>query len=438
MSSQPIELGDRPDAAASAEPATRSAESGGYADLTRLAGPVFLPLGFIARFPLAMFTVGVTMVVAWSTGSYSAGGLASGALGLGSALGAPLIGSLADRLGQRGVMQVAALVNSAAMLALLWLVRDDVQLGWILVAAFAIGASAPQVGPLARARWIALCSARRSGSAGRRTLSAAMSWESMADELTFILGPVVVGAIALLANNYVPLIVAAILTMIFVTWFAHDPTVRSVPRASADGPDRTPLHALFNPQISVPIVGMLSVGMLFGAMLTSITAFAGSAGNIADAGFYYGAMGVGSAITALATAALPERFWLPWRWVAGAAVALLFSTILPFADSLPVILVAMFGVGLGVGPALVSIFAVVAHTAPADRVAVVMTLVSSGLVAGTSISAPFAGALADDLGYSAAFWGVTGAATLMLALGLWAAAIVPPPAHEQSVGASRP
>ncbi|MGV8886030.1 MAG: MFS transporter [Microbacteriaceae bacterium] len=410
-----------------ANSAGAAAGDGGFVDLTRLAGVVFLPLGFIARFPLAMFTVGVTLVVAWATGSYSAGGLASGALGVGSAIGAPLIGALADRLGQRGVVQVVALINSAAMLGLLLLVRADFALWGILAAAFLIGASAPQVGPLARARWIALCAARRSGRTAKRTLSAAMSWESVADELTFVLGPVAVGAIALLVNDYAPLIVAAVLTTVFVTWFAHDSTVLSVPRASGAAATRTPLSALLRPRVSVPIVGMLSVGALFGAMLTSITAFAGSVGSVSDAGFYYGAMGVGSAITALATGALPEKVWLPWRWVGGAAIAFACSLVLPFADSLPVILIAMFGVGLGVGPTLVSIFAIVAHTAPVDRIAIVMTLVSSGLVTGSSASAPLTGVLADAFGFSAAFWVVTGAASLMLILGLWVAAIVGAP-----------
>jgi MFS family permease len=185
--------------------------------------------------------------------------------------------------------------------------------------------------------------------------------------------------------------------------------------------------ALFAPRVSVPVFGMLTIGMVFGAMLTAVTAFAGERGNVADAAFLYGAMGVGSAITALATASLPRGFWLPWRWVAGAAMTLLGTLLLPMVNSVATLLPILVLVGLGIGPSLVSIFAVASFTAPRDRVTVVLTLMSSGIVAGTAISAPIAGALADSAGYSQAFWVVTGAAILTLLSGLWTAKIVPRP-----------
>jgi predicted MFS family arabinose efflux permease len=95
--------------------------------------------------------------------------------------------------------------------------------------------------------------------------------------------------------------------------------------------------------------------------------------------------------------------------------------------SVATLLPILFLLGLGIGPSLVSIFAVASYTAPSDRVTVVLTLMSSGIVAGTAISAPIAGALADSAGYSAAFWVVTGATALMLISGLWTSKIVPRP-----------
>nr|WP_246318649.1 MFS transporter [Leifsonia psychrotolerans] len=374
-----------------------------------------------------MFTVGVTLLVAWARDSYGEGGIASGALGLGSAIGAPLVGALADRYGQRVVVQVVGVFNGLVMLGLVGLVKIDSHLGFILLLSFLIGFSAPQVGPLARARWIALVQAQHGAPGADRTLAAAMGWESMADELTFVFGPVAVGAAALVWGEYSPLIVAAVVTFIFVSWFANHRTVEAVKPNGIARALRTPMKKLFNPRVSVPVFGMLSVGMVFGAMLTAVTAFAGERGNVADAGFLYGAMGIGSALTALATAALPSRFWLPWRWVAGAAIVLMGSLFLPMVHSVPALLITMFCIGLGVGPALVSIFAVASYTAPTDRVTVVMTLMSSGLVAGTAVSAPIAGALADASGYSHAFWVVTGAATLILFSGLWTSKIVPRP-----------
>ena len=93
-------------------PATNGGSSGGpgspsgsrFARLPRLAGRSFLPLGIFARLPLAMLTVGTLTLVTSNSGSYALGGTAAGAVGIGSALGAPILGTLADRRGQRPVL----------------------------------------------------------------------------------------------------------------------------------------------------------------------------------------------------------------------------------------------------------------------------------------------------------------------------------------------
>lgn len=72
----------------------------GYSALVPLVGAPFLPLTFLARLPLAMLTIGSMTLVTATTGSYALGGLAAAMVGLGSAVGGPSIGYLADRFGQ--------------------------------------------------------------------------------------------------------------------------------------------------------------------------------------------------------------------------------------------------------------------------------------------------------------------------------------------------
>lgn len=100
-------------------PAGRSRLPGRFARLPELAGAGFLPLGLFARLPLAMLTVGALTLVTATSGSYAVGGAAAAAVGIGSALGAPVLGSLADRAGQRKVLLVAAVANALAVSALL-------------------------------------------------------------------------------------------------------------------------------------------------------------------------------------------------------------------------------------------------------------------------------------------------------------------------------
>jgi MFS family permease len=144
-------------------PATRT--TGRFARLPLLAGRSFIPLGLLARLPLAMLTVGALTLVTSATGSYAVGGTAAGAVGIGSALGAPVLGLLADRWGQRPVLLTAAALNAAAVLTLIAaasvMAAADGFPAAVLAAASAAGASCPQVGPLARVRWMALYVPRR-------------------------------------------------------------------------------------------------------------------------------------------------------------------------------------------------------------------------------------------------------------------------------------
>ena len=91
-------------------PSPPSPTGGRYARLPLLAGKGFIPLGLFARLPLAMLTVGALTLVTAVTGSYAIGGAAAGAVGIGSALGAPVLGAWADRLGQRPVLLFAAIL----------------------------------------------------------------------------------------------------------------------------------------------------------------------------------------------------------------------------------------------------------------------------------------------------------------------------------------
>ena len=99
-----------------------------------------------------MLTVGALTLVTAVTGSYAVGGAAAGAVGIGSALGAPVLGALADRLGQRRVLLFSAVFNTVAVVALIlaaYLIPGGQDLAAavpVLAAAFVAGASCPQVG----------------------------------------------------------------------------------------------------------------------------------------------------------------------------------------------------------------------------------------------------------------------------------------------------
>ncbi|GAB3546047.1 MFS transporter [Arthrobacter tumbae] len=394
---------------------------GRFGRLPEIAGAGFIPLGLIARLPLAMLTVGALTLVTAGTDSYASGGFAAGAVGIGSALGAPVLGFLADRHGQRPVLLLSAVLNTLAIGGLITVSgASGAGTGLLptLIAAFLMGATCPQIGPLARVRWMALTQDKRPTD-----LDTALSYESTADELTFVLGPALVGLLASLIAPWLPLALAAALTLAFVSAFAVHPTERAViplrrrPRTQATERAKSQGRAHTGFLVVLPVLGMVMMGTFFGSTQTALIAFAGGFGAETAAGLLYAVMGVSSALTALSVAYWPQRFRHPLRWVASAALMSAAALLPLFALDIPFMLAALLILGIPVGPTMVTIFSVGSLVAPKHLVGTVMTLLASGIVAGTALGASIAGALAEA-SVRGAFAVPVAAAVVLLLLGL--------------------
>lgn len=404
-----------------------ASDRGRFSRLPDIAGSSFIPLGLVARLPLAMLTVGALTLVTAATDSYASGGFAAGSVGIGSALGAPVLGYLADRHGQRPVLLVAAVLNALAIVALLAVSGfpgSGTGLLATLIASFLMGATCPQIGPLARVRWMALTQDKRPTD-----LDTALSYESTADELTFVLGPALVGLLASLIAPWLPLALAAALTVAFVSAFAVHPTERAVVplrrrpkvRQSRRGGKQGTSRARF--LVALPVLGMVSMGTFFGSTQTALIAFAGGFGVETAAGLLYAVMGISSAVTALSVAYWPRRFRHPLRWVVSAGTMSVAAFLPLLAPDIPLMLGALLILGLPVGPTMVSIFSVGSLVAPKHLVGTVMTLLASGIVAGTAIGASIAGALAED-SVQNAFLVPVAAAVVLLLLGCVSAGVL--------------
>ena len=371
--------------------------------LIRRAGLFYFPIALVARVPFAMMIVGVMTLVVSERGSLSLAGATSAFVGAGQALCAPLIGAAADRWGQRSVLLVTAVAESLALVSIVVATRSSASDLVVMAMALLIGAFAPQVSPMSRSRVVGIVERGFAGARHASVLNAAMAYESAADEAVFVFGPVVVGALATAIDPAAPVLGAAALTLVFVAAFALHPSARTidhVPRGSV--PDQAPARELARPSLIVLVVGTLGVGLFFGSMLTSLTAFMEDRGMPEQAGLVYGAMGVSSAAFALAGAWFPTRFTLAARWLTFAGVLCLATASLLLAHSVLAMTILIFIVGIGVGPTLVSLYHLGAHRSPKGRSATVMTMLVSGIVVGQSATSLLTGVVAQQAGTAAA------------------------------------
>lgn len=387
--------------------------------LIHAAGFSYFPVAFVARLPFAMMVVGVLTLVVAARGSISLGGITSAAVGVGTALVGPLLGLAVDRFGQRRVVLVAAIGNSLALLAFAWAAFAPVSDLVLLGVAFLVGATAPQVSPLSRSRLVGIIQSRLPRGVRAKTVNGTMAYESAADEVVFVFGPVIVGLLATTMNPAAPIIGAAILTLIFVTAFAFHKSARAAAVNPADelvAP--APLRELLRPRMLVVILGVLGMGLFFGAMLTSLTAFMGEVARAEEAGLLYGVLGIGSAILALCVATFSPRFTLRARWLVFASALVAGTVVAASATTIPMMLLALALAGIGVGPTLVTAYALVAARTPHGRSATAMTMAGSAIIVGQTASSAIVGVVAESSGAQLALLAPLCAALLVLGTGV--------------------
>lgn len=387
------------------------------AQLRRMTGTWLFVVAFAARIPVAMNVVGVLTLVTLVRGSVAEGGLVSAALGIASGVGGPVIGAIADRVGQRGVLLAVAVAHPLVLAGLVATVYADAPLGATVAMGALAGATIPPASPLMRARWLALLAA--DSRAGGRGVPVALGYESMADEISFVGGPVLVGVLATAFGPVAPIVASGALTFVAVTAFALHPTATLVHPGDHEGARVVaPRRALLGAAVLLPTFGMLFMGAFFGATLAALTAFMEEAGAGESTGLLYGIMGATSAVAALLVGRLPAAFPLGLRWAVGAACLGAAGLALTLAPVLGALVVVFVLAGVAVGATLVTLFTIGADAAPAGRLATTMTMLSSGIIIGQGVTVAFVGSFAERAGADASFiWiAVAGAAGLATAL----------------------
>jgi MFS family permease len=139
--------------------------------------------------PMSMRGLGCVLMLVALTGSYGLAGAVAATLTLSQAFTAPWLGRLADRHGQRRLLVLALAAHSSGTV-LLVLAAQVGSPAWTFFPAAALsGAAVLPVGSLVRARWAGLVG-------GTPALDTAFALESVLDEAVFVVGPVLVTALA--------------------------------------------------------------------------------------------------------------------------------------------------------------------------------------------------------------------------------------------------
>lgn len=398
----------------------------GYGQLLRTRGAwTFLLPGFAARQPFAMLTISIVLLVQHTTGSYGAAGAVSAVTGVSMALFAPFSGKLADRYGQRAVLLPGVLVHAASGLTLTFLALADAPLWALFAAAVPTGMSTPQIGPMVRARW----GVKLQGSPLATTAAA---FESVTDELTFVLGPLFATALCTAVDPAAGLLTEAGLTLVGGLLFAAQKSTQPVPsRGAADDEHARVEHvsALRVPGVRVLVVTFLGIGSVFGGMQVSLAAFTESIGEPGLNGVLYGIFAAGNMLSGIVCGAVAWKVAPQRRLVVGYVALTLMASGLWAAHS--VVLLAGLGllVGVCIAPALITGYTLVDKlVAPSARTEA-FTLLTGSVALGQAAAVTVAGQLEDRFWDGAGFLvPLGGTALALLVLLALRSRLVPKPA----------
>lgn len=441
-----------------------------YRRLAELAGWPFLVTGFLARLPASMGQMGTLTLVSQTSGSYAVGGAAAGVLGVATAIGSPVFGALTDRFGQRPVVAVQGVVSTVGFVGLVLAAGADS--AWaVLVSAAVGGFFVPQIGVMARVRWRTLVhqdvgspgpgslarddgrptppSGRTSstGGGGRTAasgppsrpeepgavLSTAYAYESVADELGFVLGPALVGLMAAFGSPSLPVLATCALLLVFGTAFAFHPTASIVPVGEVGHRGvRGPARGLL-----VVSAAMFGLGCLFGALQTSTTVFAVEQGSPGAGGLLYALGGIGSALAGLGMPRLPAGWGLLSRLRTFATLALPLGLPLVLASDLVGYGAGLLVLGTCMAPYMITCFTLVERVVRPDQLGGATSLLPATVNIGYALAASIAGGASDATGSRGALL-VAGGAVLVMNLVAWGGGLLLRPGGRDGHGGRAP
>jgi predicted MFS family arabinose efflux permease len=388
-----------------------------YAEVLRIPGAWrFSAAGVIGRMPMSMFGLGTVLLISAGTGKYGVAGTVSAAGSLGYAFTSPRMARLVDARGQRRVLLPLTTVFALATAMLIAAVELRLPTWAFFPPGAVAGAAMPSLGAMVRARWSVLLS-------GTPGLHAAFSFESVADEVCFVVGP---AAVTLLATEVYPAAgigIAALLCLAGTLWFAAQrgtepavigPTpstaahpVQGAARAGLPRERRAGRRGGRRGSAAPALVVLVPVYILLGSMFVSVdlstVAFAQHFGHKPLAGLILGTYAFGSLTGGLWYGSRQWRSPVENRFALTLTLTALGVATFWAQPNLLTLTCGLYLCGLTIAPTLIGGFSLLEAQAPPRRRTEAMSWLSSGIAVGLAFGASAVGFIIDSAGPRAGF-----------------------------------
>ncbi|MFF3514852.1 MFS transporter [Streptomyces sp. NPDC002573] len=362
----------------------------------------------VGRLSYGTVSIAVMLSVTRATGSYAAAGTVMALFGATSVLLSPSRAAFVDRYGPRRALRPMALIYGALLATLSaasW--RPGVPAPLLGALALAAGAFAPPLGPTMRAVWSGLID-------DQRLLQRAFGLDGVVEELLFVSGPLLVGAVVRWAPPAAGVALSALLVVVGTTVFVSSPLVARA-RPGTARRTRSPGRPRGARGLAQPVMVAAGVGLGIGALDLLVLAFVEERRYGDDvAAWVLAALSAGSAVGGLLNGAADWRTSARVRLPVLAAALGLTLAVAGLAPGLAVLTSAVACAGLFIAPALTTSYLIADESAPPGFRTRAGAWVNTAVNAGSSAGSAAVGVLLGRLPLGVCF-ALSGAATLAAA-----------------------
>lgn len=356
---------------------------GDYSALAQTPGFVrVISSQLLARFPFGMMTLGFVMHIEEMHDSYAIAGIALGAETIGAAISGPLLGRLLGPFGVRRVILTSAVIGAIAI-ALIGIFYMPPAL--VVFLALIVGLTSPPIQSAVRTLYPILVE--------KKLLNAVYSLDATAQELIWVVGPVL-AAFGAATWGTGPVVVAmGIVQILGALWFASNPEVGSLKIPKSTGKMGKVLKSRL--VLTNVIIGFLMVGSFSGVEVGAV-----AVADKAVAGLVLAALSVGSILGGLVLGNRAKTKWALTKFLSIIAAGYLLYLLNP-SDPLWMA-ITFFIAGLGVAPAFAVLAATIANNIKMNDTAEAYGWINTGQLMGYSAGAAMAGIAIDVVAPTAA------------------------------------
>ncbi len=358
--------------------------SASYSDLLKTQGVArIIAAQLTARFPGGMLSLAFLLHVEQVHSSYALAGAVLGATSIGQAIAGPLTSRLMGRLGMRPVLVATTTVCAASITTIALAALPIVS---YLALGFLAGLSWPPIQPAVRTIYPKMVNSTQ--------LTPLFSLDASAQEIIWVLGPVITTFVAIQISTSYAILLAAVFMVAGGIWFILSPEVGQVriplARRKLGGVLKLPTVLLGT------VVGFLMVGAV-AAVEAGVVAVFGHGSP--DAGWVLAVFAAGSLVGGLWMGHLPIG---PWALASRMAIVFVGLALAAISTNFWWLCGMLFVSGVGIAPALAVLFSIVSSSVKFSDTAEAYGWIGTGQLIGAALGSAVAGILIDGYGAQAA------------------------------------